>query len=302
MTANNVTVTGANGQLGKTLRNLWPTCTLSKQWQLKFFDRSELDITNTEEIEEKLSQTNTNIILNLAAYTLVDQAETDSQIAFSVNECAVKNLASWAAANDARLIHVSTDFVFDGTKREPYCPEDQVNPLGVYGASKLAGEHQLQRLLPDRNIIIRTSWLYSEHGNNFVKTMIRLMSQRDQLSVVDDQIGAPTSTRSLAELLLACINGKILSGLYHWNDGGGISWFEFATAIQQEAINQSLLTKQIPIQAIATSDYPTTAKRPAYSVLDRLKTLGDFDCPQTNWKQQLRIVIDAIANAENIEE
>ena len=302
MSTNKLILTGANGQLGKTIRDLWATHEISAKFELINFDRNDLDITNHNEVDEKLSIAGASIIVNAAGYTQVDRAMQDSQEAFAVNKVGVTNLANWAAANSARLIHVSTDFVFDGSKNEPYSPEDQPSPLGIYGESKLAGEEQLQELLPDRHLIVRTSWLYSEHGNNFVKTMLRLMQERDKINVVNDQIGSPTSTHSLAEMIFAIVINEKHFGLYHWSDGGEMSWFEFAMAIQQEALTQAVLDKKIPIQPITTAEYKTPAKRPAYSVLNRSKILADFDCPTENWKQQLRVVIDAIANAENIEE
>jgi dTDP-4-dehydrorhamnose reductase len=185
--------------------------------------------------------------------------------------------------------------VFDGTKSVPYLPTDNACPLSVYGSSKLAGEAALQSRLPDKHTIIRTSWLYSEYGKNFVQTMLRLMKQKDELGVVADQVGSPTSTHSLVALLLTMLSQGIKPGIYHWTDGASISWYEFAQAIQQEAIDQGLLKKKIPIKPLTTKEYPAPAVRPAYSVLDRSKILSDIGMQATDWQQELRLVIKQVA-------
>jgi len=310
MNKKTILVTGANGQLGNTLEQLWASSQLQQQYELVLLNRASLDISQASDVDATLSQSNPSIIINAAAYTQVDQAESDADKAFAVNEQGARNLASWVRANKAGMIHVSTDFVFGGAggssttaTPSPYLPEDKPAPSGVYGASKLAGERAVQELLPDAGLIIRTSWLYSEHGSNFVKTMLRLMGQRDSLGVVDDQIGSPTSTHSLAQLIFVIIRrispgleneSKLPGGVVHWSDGGAISWFEFAQAIQEQAIAKGLLLKEIPITAITTADYPTPARRPVYSVLDLSKTQKEFDCPRLSWQQQLDKVLEEI--------
>lgn len=299
MDKKNLVITGASGQLGMTLQSLWPGSQLQDRYDVLLFDRDSLDITSASDVDAKLSQVQAHVIINAAAYTQVDQAESDRDNAFAVNELGVVNLARWAAANKASMLQVSTDFVFDGAATTPYLPthpagavgDDSSARISAYGASKLAGERAMQSLLPEAGIILRTSWLYSEHGSNFVKTMLRLMDERDQLSIVGDQIGSPTSTHSLAQLIFAVIRQQNGHGVYHWSDGGAISWFEFAREIQRQGIEQGLLQREIPLQAIATEDYPTAAKRPAYSVLDRSSTLSDFDCPALSWQQQLTVVL-----------
>ena len=297
----NLIVTGAQGQLGKKLQDLWPASQLNSRIDFTALSRDELDITNADTVSSGLSRLDANIIVNTAAYTAVDQAETDSDKAHEINELGVLNLASWAAENNAWLIQLSTDFVFDGTATKPYTPENQPSPIGVYGHSKLAGENQIHQLLPDVATIIRTSWLYSEHGNNFVKTMLRLMMDKSELSVVSDQIGSPTSAHSLARIIFAMIHASIgdstqrFRGLYHWSDGGEISWFNFAQAIQRQGLEQGILTEAIPLKPIDTSEYPTAAKRPAYSVLDRSKILAEIDFPATAWQQELSEVITALS-------
>ena len=294
MTSPLIVVTGATGQVGQTLSRLWFESPIPG-YQFKAINRSELDLSDAESVIAALAGLKPSVIVNAAAYTQVDKAESDSSEAHRINAEAVGRIAAWSAENEAKLIHISTDFVFDGSSKTPYEPREQTNPLGVYGASKLAGEQQIQELAKQRSAIIRSSWLYCEYGNNFVKTMLRLMMEKDELSVVDDQIGSPTSTHGLAALIFAMILNRNAVGIYHWTDGGSISWFEFAIEIQRQALQEGLLSKAISISPISTSDYPTPARRPAYSVLDRSRTLADFDCPSADWQAQLNRVLKEIA-------
>ena len=296
MNNNTILVTGARGQLGRTLEYYWAASELARDNELLFYDIRELDLTLTNTVEEELNRINPRSIMNAAAYTSVDQAETEQEAAFLVNASAVANLADWAARNDCFLVHISTDFVFDGNKLDPYLPEDEVSPLGVYGASKLAGEVALQSRLPDRHVIIRTSWLYSEYGKNFLTTILRLIKEKDEIGVVADQVGSPTSTHSLAALLLRMRNRETDPGIYHWTDGASISWYEFALAIQREALEQGLLEREIQIKPLTTKEYPTAAARPKYSVLDRSKALGEMEMQPTDWQEELRLVIKKIAS------
>ena len=296
MNNNTILVTGAKGQLGRTLENYWAASELARDNELLLYDIDKLDLTLADTVTQELNRINPHTILNAAAYTSVDQAETDQEAAYAVNESAVANLAEWAAANDCFLVHISTDFVFDGSKSVPYLPTDHVSPLSVYGSSKLAGETALQSQLPDRHAVIRTSWLYSEYGKNFVQTMLRLMKEQDELGVVADQVGSPTSTHSLVALLLPILGQGIKPGIYHWTDGASISWYEFAQAIQQEAIDQGLLERKIPIKPLTTKEYPAVVERPAYSVLDRSKALNDIGMQATDWQQELRLVIKQVAS------
>ena len=247
-----IVVTGATGQLGQTLAQLWAESPLP-QYQLKVLSRSELDIAKAGMTDAVLSELKPSVVVNAAAYTQVDRAESDSESAALVNAQAVGAIARWVAANQARLIHISTDFVFDGTSKTPYSPDQQTGPLGAYGSSKLAGEQQIQALANERSAIVRTSWLYSEFGNNFVKTMLRLMGEKEQLSIVNDQIGSPSSTHGLAALIFAMILRQRYQGIYHWTDGASISWFEFAQEIQGQALQEGLLSKAIPISRIPLS-------------------------------------------------
>ena len=295
MTSSLIVVTGATGQLGQTLSRLWTESPLP-QYQLEALDRSELDISQAEMAIGVLSELKPAVIVNAAAYTQVDKAESDSKAAHLVNAEAAGRIAAWSAENDAKLIHISTDFVFDGSSKTPYRPDHLTNPLGVYGASKLAGENKIQAEARQRSAIIRTSWLYSEYGNNFVKTMLRLMGDKDELSVVNDQIGSPTSTHGLATLIFAMIPKDSYQGIYHWTDGASISWYEFAQEIQNQAIQEGLLSKVIPIKPISSSEYPTPAHRPAYSVLDRSRAMAEFECPALDWKGQVNLVIKELAS------
>ena len=290
MSAGHILVTGASGQLGQTLVRLWERSPIP-QYQFSALPRTQLDIGKPDLAAAVLSELQPTVIVNAAAYTQVDKAETDRDAVFQVNETGTATLARWAAHSGAKLLHISTDFVFNGAKSSPYVPDDQTEPLGVYGASKLAGEKALLAASNNNAAIIRTSWLYSRYGNNFVKTMLRLMAESDALSVVEDQIGSPTSTDSLARLIFAMIQKGDYQGIYHWTDGGSISWFEFAQQIQGQALQAGILSKAIPITPITTSEYPTPAKRPAHSVLDRSRALEEFECLVLDWEQKLAEVI-----------
>ncbi|MEQ8408678.1 MAG: dTDP-4-dehydrorhamnose reductase [Gammaproteobacteria bacterium] len=290
-----IVVTGGTGQLGLTLQALWPHSALAASYDLLAFSSSELDITSADSISNALPNTDVAAIVNAAAYTAVDAAEADSEQAHLINAAGATSLATWSAEHNVRLLHVSTDFVFNGKADTPYGPDSPVEPLGVYGASKLAGERAIARIWPQRSLVLRTSWLYSPYKNNFVKTMLRLMAERDALNVVSDQIGSPTSTQSLAQVIFAALASDVEQGIYHWSDGAQISWYDFAVAIQAEGLAQGLLTKPIAINPIPTSEYPTPATRPAYSVMDASATQRDFACPVQSWRDELRNVIAQLA-------
>lgn len=275
-----VVLTGANGQLGQCLLSAWQTSRLAERAQLITLTRADLDIADEAQVNRVLNTHSPRLLINAAAYTAVDNAESQQQLAVDINAAGPENLARWATANGgASLIHVSTDFVFDGAATSPYTETSATAPLGVYGASKRDGEQRVLAALPHDSVIVRTSWLYSEHGANFVKTMLRLMAERDSLSVVNDQIGSPTSAHSLAAVILTLAEQRLsgaasVSGLTHWSDGGAISWFDFTVEIQRQALELGLLNKPCELRAIPSSDYPTPAQRPAYSVLDRSRLLG----------------------------
>ncbi len=206
----------------------------------------------------------------------------------------VKNLANFCKANGAFMVHVSTDYVFNGHKGSPYLTDDPIEPQGAYGKSKAEGEKALLEILPDASCLIRTAWVYSSHGNNFVKTMLRLMADKPQLAVIDDQIGTPTWAKGLAEACVSAAENKT-AGVYHWTDEGVASWYDFALAIQELGIDRGLLDKAIPVLPIPSSQYPTPAKRPQYSVLDKQTAREAFaSCKPTHWRRQLASMLDEL--------
>lgn len=282
-----ILVTGANGQLGRCLKDTTPES--NKGIQTVFLTRDDLDLTRESNIVSCLQQHQPDYIINCAAYTAVDKAEADIDTAFQVNGAAVSTIASFANKMGARLIHISTDFVFDGMATKPYLPDDSVHPLGVYGESKLAGETEISKNFPDGSMIIRTAWVYSEYGNNFVKTMLRLMNDKPSLNVVSDQIGSPTYARGLAQVIWSIVENEIFEpGIFHWTDKGEISWYDFASAIQEEAMSLGLLEKTIPVHPISSSEYPTPARRPAYSVLDCTRLQELVSKKGAGWRENLK--------------
>jgi len=283
-------LTGSKGQLGKTFSAYFSRSDLSKRYLLYCADRNEMDLSKEESISSLLSSLSPSVILNCAAYTGVDKAEQEPELAKNINDDAVANISKWASANFCRVIHISTDFVFDGSKREPYLPSDQTKPIGVYGKTKRAGEkHVLE--LGSSGVIVRTSWLYSDFCNNFVKTMINLMSKKSELSIVCDQMGSPTSAYALSRLLIKIIKQEDFYGILHWCDGACISWFDFAAEIQKQAFKLGLLKNKIPLKPIKTEEYATSAVRPKYSVLDRNGSQAQFSVDFTDWKDELRGVL-----------
>jgi dTDP-4-dehydrorhamnose reductase len=288
-----VLITGTNGQLGWELQR-----TVPKGWQVTAFGHAELDITDASAVELTISDLNPDLVINTAAYTAVDKAEEETGQAYAVNAQGAATIAQAAAESNTRLIHISTDFVFHGSKSTPYLPSDSTNPLGVYGASKLEGEKQVTDILPEA-LIIRTGWLYSAHGHNFVKTMLKLMNDREELSVVGDQVGTPTWANELAKAIWDVAGIKDMKGIYHWTDGGLASWYDFAIAIQEEALEAGIINKAIPIQPIRTADYPTSAKRPSYSVLDKTATWDALGYKANHWRVNLRKMLRELGELKN---
>jgi dTDP-4-dehydrorhamnose reductase len=281
-----VLVVGAGGQLGQELQR-----TFGPNVDCLPMTRAQLDIANLAAVTQCLATVEPQLVINAAAYTAVDKAESDTDAAQRTNAAGPLALAQACAEQGVRFIHLSTDFVFDGTATQPYKPTAATAPLGEYGRSKRAGELAVQRLLPHA-LILRTGWVYSRYGSNFVKTMLRLMSQRDELAVVADQIGTPTWAQGLAEAVWACAARPQLSGLYHWSDAGVCSWYDFAVAICEEALALGLLAKPVKIRPITTAEYPTQAPRPAYSVLDKTDSWRDFALAGVPWRQQLRAMLE----------
>lgn len=252
----------------------------------------ELDITDARHVRERVQALKPSLIINAAAYTAVDAAEADAERAFAVNETGAANVAEAAKFVGARLVHISTDYVFDGTRSTPYPPDAEPNPLNVYGASKLAGERRVTELLGGQAIIVRAAWLYSRYGRNFVKTMLRLFAERDEISIVADQIGVPTWGKSLAAVAWAAGTAPQLHGVYHWADGGTASWYEFAQAIYADARERNLLNRTVKLRAIRADEYPTAARRPPYSVLDAGRTIERLGVRPEPWRSALRHMLN----------
>jgi len=276
-------VLGCKGQLGQSLAG-----TVPEEIEIIGFDLPELDITDAAAVIDICRQLSPDVIINAAAYTAVEQAEAEPQLAASINVEGARNVAAAARDVGAKFIHISTDFVFDGESTKPYTSDAVTNPLNVYGRTKRDGELAALEETSGAAVVIRTSWLYSNTGTNFVKTMLRLMDERDELSVIADQMGTPTWADSLAEVVWAFARAPEHSGVFHWSDGGTTSWHGFATQVQEEALSLGLLDKAIPIHAISAKDYPTAAKRPPYCVLDCSATHDAINIRPAKWEANLR--------------
>lgn len=285
----NILVTGANGQLGSEFQAL---ASIYNNFTFHFCDSQSLDITNKEDLVRYGKENKFDGIINCAAYTAVDKAEEESDKAHLINATAVENLVSLARQKNAYLIHISTDFVFDGQKNTPYMEHDKPSPLGHYGHSKLAGEHHA--LEYERSLVIRTSWLYSSYGNNFVKTMIRLGQEKESLGVVYDQTGTPTYARDLAKAILQIIDlssekGTLATGTYHFSNEGVCSWYDLAHAIMK---TKKLKCRVHPIQ---TKEYPVPATRPTYSVLNKNKIKKTYNLAIPHWYDSLLECLDKVS-------
>ncbi len=278
-------ITGAGGRLGCEL-----TAAAPSDVEIVALDHGSLDITNEQQVHARVADAAPDVILNAAAYSAVDRAEDEPDRAKAVNARGVGFLADAAADSGARLIHVSTDFVFDGSAAAPYRPDDEPHPLSAYGKSKLAGEQAV--LLLAGMTVVRTSRLYSRFGRSFVTVMLERMANRDELFVVDDQLGSPTWAADLAEVLWGFATRSDLTGVWHWSDAGTCSWYEWASVIQQEALQRAVLPRQVPIHPVATAEYPTRAIRPAYSVLDSSRTVAALGKRQRPWREALGSMLD----------
>jgi len=287
----NVLVTGADGQVGKALQ-----ATAPESVSVTALDVGKLDITDIDAVVTLCATHSPDYIINAAAYTAVDRAETDIDAAYAVNRDGPRHLAQAAKASGAKLIHLSTDFIFDGARSTPYDPEAAARPLGVYGASKLAGE-QAVISASDTWLILRTAWVYAADGHNFVRTMLRLMQEGKALRVVADQIGSPTWATGLAQAIWQAV-AKGMTGMHHWTDAGVASWYDFAVAIQEEATALGLITKPVSISPVRTLDYPTPAQRPAYSVLDKTATWEALGFTAPHWRENLRLMLGEVAANE----
>jgi dTDP-4-dehydrorhamnose reductase len=287
-----IMITGAAGQLGYELQRTAP-----KDVAVLAIDLAELDLTNADAVSAFVAAHQPSVIVNCAAYTAVDRAEEHVAAAEAVNVGAPAALAMAAKANDARVIQVSTDFVFGDSRGTPWRIDDATQPQSVYGRTKRDGERVLLDTLGAQALVIRTAWLYSAHGANFVKTMLRLMTEREEVRIIADQIGTPTWANSLAHTIWAAVAKRDVSGILHWTDAGAASWYDFAVAIQEEAMARGMLTRAVPLLPIATVDFPTPARRPSYSVLDKSDSVRALRVTQTHWRVNLRHMLDELANA-----
>ena len=279
-----ILVTGANGQLGSEIRDLSP---LYPDYQFIFTDIEELDITDHNTVEKFIEKNKINVIINCAAFTAVDKAETEIEISDKINHLAVKNFAKIVREKEIKLIHISTDYIFDGNSYKPYTEKDTPNPQSIYGKTKLDGEKAMLKINPKNSIIIRTSWLYSSYGNNFVKTMLRLGKEKEELGVVFDQIGTPTYAGDLAKTILEILpnikNDTV--EVLHYSNEGVCSWYDFAKTIFE------LENIPIRVNALESFEFPLPAKRPFYSILNKSKLKNKYQIEIPYWKDSLKICL-----------
>lgn len=280
-----VLITGVGGQLGRALVKSVPP-----EVSLLTASHKELDITDGQAACAYVRAHSPEIIINAAAHTAVDRAESEPELARRVNSDGPRHLAIAAQDCGARLIHISTDFVFDGTASSPYRPNAAPNPLSVYGRTKLAGDEAVLEVLPTKSVIVRTAWVYAAEGNNFVRTMLRIMNANGAVRVIADQVGTPTAAGALAETLWMIVAKPEISGVHHWTDAGVASWYDFAVAIAEEGAQLGLVPDNIVATPIATVDYPTPARRPPYSVLDKT-SLTSIGFMPVHWRKRLRAVL-----------
>ena len=291
-----ILITGAEGQLGRALIRTAPA-----GGTVLALDVDQLDITDAAAVRRCCDDHAPSVIVNAAAYTAVDRAEDEADLAYAVNRDGARHLADAAARIDARLVQVSTDFVFGGDQARPYTRGDSPNALGVYGASKLAGEEAVRSSSVRKWLILRTAWVYAADGHNFAKTMLRLMRDGKPVRVVAVQIGTPTWATSLARGVWRAIDLGI-TGVHHWTDAGVASWYDFAVAIQEEALACGQLATPVPVTPITTKDFPTPARRPLYSVLDKTETWQALDMTAAHWRENLRHMLAELpASSETID-
>ncbi len=273
-----ILVTGSKGQLGSEIKKVskdYPTI------QFTFVDREEMPLDDNDLIITFLNQLQPNLIVSAGAYTAVDQAENEKELVNQINHFAVATMAKWCSNNHAKLIHISTDYVFDGKSAIPYKESDHTSPINWYGETKLRGEQAIESIMQEA-VIIRTAWVYSEYGNNFVKTMLRLMKDRESIGVVNDQVGAPTYAFDLAKAIMTIIESdNWVSGVFHFSNEGEISWYDFAKEIQR------LSSLNCQVNPVTSDQFPTTAKRPNYSLLDKTKIKQTYKLDVPSWEQSL---------------
>jgi dTDP-4-dehydrorhamnose reductase len=286
-----VLVTGAGGQVGRALMHTTPAHVTVTAWA-----HAEMDIADERSVATCIRLHAPDVIVNAAAYTAVDRAESESALAHRINAAGPRYLAVAAREVGARLVHISTDFVFDGGSCVPYQPEAATNPLSVYGITKRDGENAVLDVLPEHSVVLRTAWVYAAHGRNFVHTMLRGMRANGSVRVVADQVGTPTSAQSLAQILWKIVATPRVSGIHHWTDAGLASWYDFAIAIAEEAAVLGLVPPDVIVTPIATHEYATPARRPRYSVLDTT-SLAALAIAPVHWRKRLRSILGEMKNA-----
>lgn len=289
-----VLVTGANGQLGYALQQAAPGVIDNIPVQMQALTRQQLDLSAPDAIASVLDVYQPDIVINAAAYTAVDKAESEAPLADVINHQAVAAIARWCASQQKILVQISTDFVFDGKKSSAYLPADHCQPLGVYGRSKRAGEIAALENNP-ATYVVRTGWVYCEQGANFVKTMLRLGAERESLGIVSDQLGTPTYALHLAEMIWVLVAKKPEQKIFHFSDAGVASWYDFAVAIFNQAEKMQHLAKRPQVKPIRTSDYPTPAQRPAFSVLDKFQTWELLGITPVHWQDALAKMLAKLA-------
>jgi dTDP-4-dehydrorhamnose reductase len=282
-----VLLTGAAGQVGSAVQASAPL-----QVELRALTRAQLNINDEAEVHRAISDYQPSLIINAAAYTAVDKAESEPAAALAINADGPRYLARAAETiPGCRLVQLSTDYVFDGAAAEPYRPTDATHPLSVYGRSKLEGERAALGVLAERAVILRTAWVYAATGRNFLLTMLRLMRERAEVRVVNDQFGSPTSAASIATAIWAIALRPAVRGVLHWTDSGRTTWYDFAIAIAAQAQAAGLLTTPVKVTAITTAEYPTAARRPANSVLDTRETVAQLGLSPPGWQSALRVTL-----------
>ncbi|WP_114327628.1 dTDP-4-dehydrorhamnose reductase [Candidatus Colwellia aromaticivorans] len=290
----NIIVLGCNGQLGRCIQDISKKFGQVYGFTFKFLNSKNGDITDSKKLAQLFADFSADVVINASAYTAVDKAESVAKVAYAVNAEGPKNIAQICSDSDIVFIHVSTDYVFDGNSTQPYQPNAVTNPQSVYGASKLAGEQAIQTLM-NKFVIIRTAWVFSEYGNNFVKTMLRLANERNELGIVADQKGCPTYAGDLAVAILDIVvevqKGKSNWGIYHYCGDKETTWYEFANQIFKIGLAQKSLLKQPVVNAITTKAFPTPAVRPKYSVMDNSKIIVDWGVAECGWDKSLSKVI-----------
>lgn len=284
-----VLVAGAGGQLGRALIESVPSTI-----ELIARDRRSLDVADRDAIGRAIESLEPAVVVNATAYTAVDKAEAESELAHRINAEAPGWIAEACRRHGSRLVHVSTDFVFDGRAARPYRPDDPTGPLSVYGATKLEGERRVLREHPDGSAIFRTAWLYDAANRNFATTMLRLMGERPVVRVVADQFGTPTSVRGLARAIWRAIEADV-TGILHWTDAGSASWYDFAEAIRRLGQSRGIVPSGVRIEPISTEEYPTPATRPAFSVLDKASTWQALDLAGVHWEDALAETLGSLS-------